>query len=53
MKTKGKEKEELSDSMGKLHMEGSSAGAPGASSTNFKKKPVIIIVVGMAGELIS
>ncbi|PON93152.1 GPN-loop GTPase [Trema orientale] len=47
---KGKEKEELNDSMGKLHIEGSSSGQPGGSSTNFKKKPVIIIVVGMAGS---
>lgn len=43
---KGKEKEELSESMDKLIIEGSSSG----SSTNFKKKPVIIIVVGMAGS---
>ncbi|GMN46151.1 hypothetical protein TIFTF001_015325 [Ficus carica] len=47
---KGKEKEELSDSMGKLHIEGSSSGQPGTTSTNFKRKPVIIIVVGMAGS---
>ncbi|EXC27502.1 GPN-loop GTPase 1-like protein [Morus notabilis] len=45
-----KEKEELNDSMGKLHIEGSSSGQPGTSSTNFKRKPVIIIVVGMAGS---
>ncbi|XXG48633.1 hypothetical protein AAC387_Pa02g3025 [Persea americana] len=42
------EKEELSKSMGKLHVEESSS-AGGSSSINFKRKPVIIIVVGMAG----
>ncbi|XP_022739615.1 GPN-loop GTPase 1-like [Durio zibethinus] len=36
------EKEKLSDSMNKLNIESSSAG--------FKRKPVIIIVVGMAGS---
>ncbi|KAF4363378.1 hypothetical protein G4B88_002125 [Cannabis sativa] len=46
---KGKEKEELSDSMGKLNIdEGSSSSLGGDSSSTFKKKPVIIIVVGMA-----
>lgn len=52
-KEKSKEKEELNDSMGKLHIEGSSSGQLGTSSTNFKRKPVIIIVVGMAGNLIN
>ncbi|XP_030510953.2 GPN-loop GTPase QQT2 [Cannabis sativa] len=48
---KGKEKEELSDSMGKLNIdEDSSSSLGGASSSTFKKKPVIIIVVGMAGS---
>ncbi|RWR73797.1 GPN-loop GTPase 1 [Cinnamomum micranthum f. kanehirae] len=43
------EKEELSKSMGKLHVEESSSAGVGSSSINFKRKPVIIIVVGMAG----
>eukprot|EP00262_Sarcandra_glabra_P017161 TRINITY_DN5795_c2_g1_i1.p1 TRINITY_DN5795_c2_g1~~TRINITY_DN5795_c2_g1_i1.p1 ORF type:complete len:409 (-),score=97.16 TRINITY_DN5795_c2_g1_i1:264-1490(-) len=38
-------KEEISKSMGKLHIEESSS-----SPTTFKRKPVIIIVVGMAGS---
>ncbi|GKU85830.1 hypothetical protein SLEP1_g447 [Rubroshorea leprosula] len=38
----GDEKEKLMESMDKLNIEG--------TSTNFKKKPVIIIVVGMAGS---
>nr|AFK39903.1 unknown [Medicago truncatula] len=42
---KNKQKEELSESMKKLDIEGSSSGSP-----NFKRKPVIIIVVGMAGS---
>lgn len=42
---KDKQKEELSESMKKLGIEGSSSGSP-----NFKRKPVIIIVVGMAGS---
>ncbi|KAF3456379.1 hypothetical protein FNV43_RR01029 [Rhamnella rubrinervis] len=46
---KGKE-DELSDSMQKLNVEESSSGLAGTSSTNFKKKPVIILVVGMAGS---
>ncbi|KAJ4950082.1 hypothetical protein NE237_026914 [Protea cynaroides] len=41
-KSKGKEKEDLTDSMEKLNMM--------ESSTQFKRKPVIIIVVGMAGS---
>ncbi|KAM4116609.1 hypothetical protein ACB094_02G063500 [Castanea mollissima] len=47
---KGKEKEELAETMDKLNIEGSSSGQAGTSSTNFKRKPVIIIVVGMAGS---
>nr|XP_010938216.1 GPN-loop GTPase QQT2 [Elaeis guineensis]XP_010938217.1 GPN-loop GTPase QQT2 [Elaeis guineensis] len=42
--SKGKEKEELSESIDKLHISESS------SNGNFKRKPVIIIVVGMAGS---
>lgn len=42
---KNKQKEDLSESMKKLDIEGSSSGSP-----NFKRKPVIIIVVGMAGS---
>lgn len=48
-KSKGKEKEDISKSLEKLHIEESSSGSAGSSSINFKKKPVIIIVVGMAG----
>ncbi|XP_008223388.1 PREDICTED: GPN-loop GTPase 1 [Prunus mume] len=44
---KGKENEELTNSMKKLQVEESSSGQAGSS---FKKKPVIIIVVGMAGS---
>ncbi|KAF5752120.1 P-loop containing nucleoside triphosphate hydrolases superfamily protein isoform 1 [Tripterygium wilfordii] len=40
-KEKGKEKEEVTESMEKMHIE---------SSTNFKRKPVIIVVIGMAGS---
>ncbi|KAK4586455.1 hypothetical protein RGQ29_023554 [Quercus rubra] len=47
---KGKEKEELAETMDKLNIEGSSSEQAGTSSTNFKRKPVIIIVVGMAGS---
>ncbi|XP_065626895.1 GPN-loop GTPase QQT2 isoform X2 [Quercus suber] len=47
---KGKEKEELAETMNKLNIVGSSSGQAGTSSTNFKRKPVIIIVVGMAGS---
>ncbi|KAA8531196.1 hypothetical protein F0562_005890 [Nyssa sinensis] len=46
---KGKDKDDLTKTMGKLHIESSSALA-GSSLTNFKRKPVIIIVVGMAGS---
>lgn len=45
MENKGKETEELNGSMEKLNIEES-------SSTSFKKKPVIIIVVGMAGNFV-
>lgn len=43
--SKGKAKEDITNSMEKLHIDESSSGL-----TNFKKKPVIIIVVGMAGS---
>jgi hypothetical protein len=43
-KGKGKS-EELADSIGSLSI--------GPERTNFKKKPVIIIVIGMAGTSIS
>ncbi|KAL1335975.1 hypothetical protein HN51_030404 [Arachis hypogaea] len=42
-----KEKEQLTENMNKLHIEGSSSSGNG--SPNFRRKPVIIIVVGMAG----
>ncbi|KAF6175888.1 hypothetical protein GIB67_003376 [Kingdonia uniflora] len=45
LRAKG-EKEDLSKSMKSLHVDKSSSG------DNFKKKPVIVIVVGMAGMLI-
>jgi hypothetical protein len=45
LKANDKQKEELAESMQNLGIEGSSSGSP-----NFKRKPVIIIVVGMAGE---
>lgn len=51
-KAEGKETEELNKSMDKLHIEGSSSGQAGTSSNNFRKKPVIIIVVGMAGNVV-
>ncbi|KAK7264734.1 hypothetical protein RJT34_32344 [Clitoria ternatea] len=44
---KDKEKEELTETMNKLHIEGSSSGI---QTPNFRRKPVIIIVVGMAGS---
>ncbi|XP_034686300.1 GPN-loop GTPase QQT2 [Vitis riparia] len=47
---KGKEKEDISESLEKLHIEESSSGSAGSSSISFKRKPVIIIVVGMAGS---
>ena len=47
--SKGKEKEDISESLEKLHIEESSSGSAGSSSISFKRKPVIIIVVGMAG----
>lgn len=37
--------------MNKLHIEGASSEQAGTSTTNFKRKPVIIIVVGMAGNV--
>ncbi|THF99326.1 hypothetical protein TEA_007646 [Camellia sinensis var. sinensis] len=43
----GKEKDDIAKSMEKMKIE---SGEAGTSSTNFKKKPVIIIVVGMAGS---
>lgn len=43
-KANGKEKEELAESMDKLQIGESS------SSFKFRRKPVIIIVVGMAGN---
>ncbi|MED6221633.1 GPN-loop GTPase qqt2 [Stylosanthes scabra] len=50
LQAKDKEKEQLlSESMNKLHIEGSSSSASGNGSPNFRRKPVIIIVVGMAG----
>ncbi|RYQ92728.1 hypothetical protein Ahy_B09g098948 [Arachis hypogaea] len=42
---KDKEKEQLTENMNKLHIEGSSSFGNG--SPNFRRKPVIIIVVGM------
>ncbi|KAJ0034429.1 hypothetical protein Pint_24308 [Pistacia integerrima] len=50
VKDNGKEKEELAKSMDKLHIDESPSGLAGSSSVNFKRKPVIIIVVGMAGS---
>lgn len=47
LKAKDKEKEELTETMNKLHIEGSSSGS---GLSNFKRKPVIILVVGMAGD---
>lgn len=41
---KGKESEEMMQSMEKLQIDESS------SSSDFKRKPVVIIVVGMAGQ---
>lgn len=51
-KTQGKEKEDLNESMDKLHIGGSSSEQAGTSSVNFRRKPVIIIVVGMAGTIV-
>jgi hypothetical protein len=50
-KGNSKGKEELSESMDKLHLEGSSSGQAGTSPSYFRRKPVIIIVVGMAGNI--
>lgn len=41
---------ELSESMDKLNIDQSAYGQASSSSTNFKRKPVVIIVVGMAGS---
>lgn len=49
IKDKGKAKEELADSIKNLNIEESSRHA-GSSATNFRRKPVIIIVIGMAGN---
>lgn len=38
--------------MEKLNIDKSSSGQAGTSSSNFRRKPVIIIVVGMAGNFI-
>jgi len=46
-KEKEKENEELTENMNKLHIEGPSSGN---GIPNFRRKPVIIIVVGMAGD---
>ncbi|CAN6719900.1 unnamed protein product [Malus baccata var. baccata] len=46
----GREDEELTNSMKKLRFEESSSGSGQASVSNFKRKPVIVIVVGMAGS---
>ncbi|XLR01257.1 hypothetical protein S83_067455 [Arachis hypogaea] len=45
VQAKDKEKEQLTENMNKLHIEGSSSFGNG--SPNFRRKPVIIIVVGM------
>lgn len=50
IQAQGKEKEDLNESMDKLHIGGSSSEQAGTSSVNFRRKPVIIIVVGMAGS---
>ncbi|XP_014510679.1 GPN-loop GTPase 1 [Vigna radiata var. radiata] len=47
VKDNEKEKEELTETMNKMHIEGSSSGN---GFPNFRRKPVIIIVVGMAGS---
>ncbi|KAG8647546.1 GPN-loop GTPase QQT2 isoform X2 [Manihot esculenta] len=44
------EKEELTESMDKIDIQQSPSGQAGSSSLNFKRKPVVIIVVGMAGS---
>ncbi|RXH76141.1 hypothetical protein DVH24_019029 [Malus domestica] len=49
-KNEGKEDEELTNSMKKLRFEESSSGSGQAPVSNFKRKPVIVIVVGMAGS---
>ncbi|ERN03315.1 GPN-loop GTPase 1 [Amborella trichopoda] len=47
---KSLEKEEISESMGKLLIEETQNSGAGNLSSNFKRKPVVIIVVGMAGS---
>ncbi|WVY95572.1 hypothetical protein V8G54_027723 [Vigna mungo] len=47
VKDNEKEKEELTETMNKMHIEGSSSGN---GFPNVRRKPVIIIVVGMAGS---
>uniref|UniRef100_A0A2P2IRG2 GPN-loop GTPase n=1 Tax=Rhizophora mucronata TaxID=61149 RepID=A0A2P2IRG2_RHIMU len=44
------EKEELTQSMDKLNIENSSSRQGGSSSITFKRKPVVVIIVGMAGS---
>ncbi|OAY43489.1 GPN-loop GTPase QQT2 [Manihot esculenta] len=44
------EKEEITKSMDKLNIHKAPSGQAGSSSLNFKRKPVVIIVVGMAGS---
>ncbi|XAR49711.1 hypothetical protein NMG60_11032988 [Bertholletia excelsa] len=46
-KNTGKEQDDIAKSMEQLQIE---SGKAGTSSTTFKRKPVIIIVVGMAGS---
>ncbi|KAM1749448.1 hypothetical protein FF1_010278 [Malus domestica] len=50
IKNDGKENEELTNSMKKLQVEESSLGSGQAAVSNFKRRSVIVIVVGMAGE---
>jgi hypothetical protein len=47
VKGTAEDKDELADSMNNLNVEASSSGQVGPT---FKRKPVIIIVVGMAGN---
>ena len=47
LKGTAEDKDELADSMNNLNVEASSSGQVGPT---FKRKPVIIIVVGMAGN---
>lgn len=50
IKVNGKGNDDIANSMENLHIRDSISGQAGPSSTNFKRKPVIIIVVGMAGS---